>query len=105
MAHKWSHVIKAYADGYAIQFRNINFDDDWIDVVEEEGFDSSNFNIPNIEWRVKPTHELKYRVAGLNLVSKDKGYYYALILLMTKNIFLAMIFLEMIQTWFKWLRS
>ena len=74
MAHRWSHVIKAYADGYQIQFRNINFDDDWIDVVEGEGFDSPNFNTPNIEWRVKPPHELKYRVA-IYYDFKNNDYY------------------------------
>lgn len=74
MVHKWSYIIKAYADGYAIQFRNINSDDDWIDVIEEEGFDSPNFNLPNIEWRVKPP-TLKYRIA-MYFDPRD-GHYYA----------------------------
>lgn len=77
MVHRWQNIIKAYADGCPLQFRNIDFDDEWTDVLDGEGFDSPNFNIPNIEWRVKPPQELKYRVAMYYDIKK--GGYYALL--------------------------
>lgn len=74
MAHRWQNIIKAYADGCPLQFRNIDFDDEWIDVLDGEGFDSPNFNIPNIEWRVKPS-AVKYRIAMYFDHNKSNNYY------------------------------
>ena len=74
MPHKWSHVIKAYADGCSLQYRNTNFDDEWIDVLEGKEFNWPNFNIPDIEWRVKPS-AVKYRIAMYFDHNKSNNYY------------------------------
>lgn len=53
-SHKWAEVIKAWADGKNIQFKHKK-DVDWYDICTDEGADSPNFNIPTLEWRIKPT--------------------------------------------------
>lgn len=72
MKHKWDSIIKAYADGYAIQYRNVPYETDWTDILEGENCDSPNFNLPNFEWRVKP-EGLNYRVA---IFYNPKNYHY-----------------------------
>jgi hypothetical protein len=63
-SHKWAEVIKAWADGKNIQFKHKK-DVDWYDICTDEGADSPNFNIPTLEWRIKPTIKLNvcYRIA------------------------------------------
>lgn len=50
--HKWSEVIKAWADGKPIQFKNPKGLDEWCDLGIGE--DVPDFGSPIFEWRVKP---------------------------------------------------
>lgn len=61
--HKWSEVIKAWADGKPIQFR-IKNGAFWID----EEFDGGVplFNAPDREWRVKPENIVREGEVSLN---------------------------------------
>lgn len=54
--HKYVEVIKAWADGYQIQFRYLYRDDEWRDFA----MDNPGWNNAGIEWRVKP-EVIKYR--------------------------------------------
>jgi hypothetical protein len=57
--HKWANVIKAWADGYPIQFRRfvlINWSD-WIDFPEN--FEPIIWDDPDVEFRIKPEKELQ----------------------------------------------
>jgi hypothetical protein len=57
--HKWSEVIKAWADGYPIQFRYFSQClekwSDWMDFPEE--FEPINWGNPSTEFRIKPEGE------------------------------------------------
>lgn len=60
-AHKWAEVIKAWADGKAIQYRLSGYlPDEWSDFA---GGAVPAFNAEGLEWRIKP--ERWYRVALL----------------------------------------
>lgn len=48
--HKWSEVIKAWADSKEIQFRHITHEI-WVDYLIS---DVPNFNDSSYEWRIKP---------------------------------------------------
>jgi len=73
ITHKWSTVIKAWADGETIQYRTIGalYDDDWMCI----GFPfQPNFNDPKLEWRIKPrVKTIKYRVA---LCKDPRGFWF-----------------------------
>jgi len=75
--HRWAEIIRAYADGYPLQYRIVDKEEDyassWFDVLEEDKFDSPNFNLPDAEWRIKPK-ETKFRVALMK--DKEKGDYF-----------------------------
>jgi hypothetical protein len=49
--HKWASVIRAWADGKAIQF-TLRESNTWF---TESTCISPDFNNPHMEWRVKPT--------------------------------------------------
>ena len=58
--HKYADVIKAWADGEAIQWTNseLHF---WINFDQDK---TPDFNSPELEWRIKPAHYSgKFRVA------------------------------------------
>lgn len=76
--HRWAEIIRAYADGYPLQYRVVdeeeNYASSWFDVLEDEDrFDSPNFNLPDAEWRIKP-QEIRFRVALMR--DKEKGDYF-----------------------------
>jgi len=68
--HKYANVIKAWADGETIQWRNLatpdtksfwNKDSFWVDCTQNK---TPDFNSPRREWRIKPAHYSgKFRVA------------------------------------------
>jgi len=74
--HKYAEVIKAWADGYDIQFRQVGelYDNNWIYVVFPF---QPNFNDPKLEWRIKPK-TIKYRVA-LNYDNYAENYYLSMV--------------------------
>ena len=55
--HKWSEVIKAWADGYTIQSRRFILMrwSDWIDFPEN--FKPIIWDDPDVEFRIKPEGE------------------------------------------------
>lgn len=58
--HKWYDVIIAWANGVPIQFKYADID--WVDSSDDPNADSPNFNIPHVQWRIKPK-EVVYRLA------------------------------------------
>ena len=73
MKHKWSDVIKAWADGFTIQFRrlpNSNKENDWRDwEYSFAAYQSPSWNDCTYEWRIKPsTKKITYRVAMMRSV-------------------------------------
>ena len=60
ISHKYADVIKAWANGEAIQWTNseLHF---WINFDQDK---TPDFNSPELEWRIKPAHYSgKFRVA------------------------------------------
>ena len=82
MKHQHYDVIKAWAKGLTIQFKddgskylNKRFQD-WNDILSDSKWGSPDFNDPNKTWRVKPqTKTIKYRLALMSYKSEE--YYTA----------------------------
>lgn len=52
--HKWAEVIKAWADGKPIQYKDLRSSDEWVD-YEGDGYQIPMvFGVSYFEWRVKP---------------------------------------------------
>jgi len=67
--HKWAEVIKAWADGAEIEFKNVY--DEWVPLINPF-WDNTH------EYRIKPQPQYLYVFAnGIEtLVSVDEGKYY-----------------------------
>ena len=63
MKHKWAEVIKAWADGYEIQYR-VEGTKDWEGWGDFEELTSME-SISN-EWRIKPKEVVMYKWAALS---------------------------------------
>lgn len=79
MRHKWADVIEAYINGKRIQTRRNDPAEDWRDVFNLEDIKDTriyfpDFNIPDVEWRVKPKMK-KFR-CRLALHKNESGRYY-----------------------------
>lgn len=71
--HPLHDIIIAYANGEKLQYK-LSHDNEWYDVYEGPGADSPNFNVENIEWRIKP--ETKIVRFKLGLFKRGKDNYY-----------------------------
>ena len=65
-----SDIIIAYANGEKLQYK-LSHDNEWYDVYEGPGADSPNFNVENIEWRIKPETKIVRFKLGLFKRGKD----------------------------------
>ena len=62
--HPLHDIIIAYANGEKLQYK-LSHDNEWYDVYEGPGADSPNFNVENIEWRIKPETKIVRFKLGL----------------------------------------
>jgi len=82
MRHKWADVIEAYINGKQIQTRQNDPAEDWRDVFTLEDIKDTriyfpDFNIPDVEWRVKPKMK-KFRCRLALHKDSSSGRYYAM---------------------------
>ncbi len=77
MRHKYYDVIVAWAEGKEIQYKHKGYD--WSSrTINNFPFDSPNFNMDGVEWRIKPEDKGQYRIAKMSMkADKQKPFYFA----------------------------